>query len=167
MKLSKEQISRLNKIKKEVEKQLQKDETYLKLDNREQEILKSLKDNKCIAESKKLLEEYRDIGKKINEIEIHTAYKITIKETEKNVLINFFEKIISKNKGNSRYQNEFNKISEDNDYKKIVKRHNDIFKQLIKKLRENEELLYELESIETQMATIKTEKIREYIINKL
>lgn len=165
MKLSKEELTELLEVKKKVENELKGDKYYLKLGKREDEIIENLGDNKKLTECKKLLEEYKNVGEKINEIEINTAYKITIEEKERKEPKGFFAKLLKKEKEVVKYQSEFDKISEDVNYKKIVKRHNEIFKELIKMLRQKEELLYELESIETEMATIKTDKIREYLIN--
>ena len=64
-----------------------------------------------------------------------------------------------------KYSEQFNKIIEDSDYKEKTKIHNEIFQILTNTNKEERDLLFKLESIETEIATIETENIQEYIEN--
>lgn len=168
MQLNQDEKAKLALTKRKAKKELKKNKHYIELESRKNEILNYL-NNKKTKETKKLLEKYEELGEQVNKIEMETAFRITIKEKEnksRGVLKNIIDKLTKKKEGNQSYNKKFDEIAEDMNYKRKTKKHNQVFKELIKKFRKDKELLYELESIETEIATIKTEKIRECINNE-
>lgn len=168
MQLNQDEKAKLALTKRKAKKELKKNKHYIELESRKNEILNYL-NNKKTKETKKLLEKYEELGEQVNKIEMETAFRITIKEKEnksRGVLKNIIDKLTKKKEENQSYNKKFDEIAEDMNYKRKTKKHNQVFKELIKKFRKDKELLYELESIETEIATIKTEKIRECINNE-
>jgi len=163
MQLNQDEKAKLTLIKRKAKKEIRKNKHYIDLESRKTEILNYL-NNKKTKETKKLLEKYEKLGKQVNKIEMETAFKITIRENRnKNILRNIITKFIKRGEESQSYNEKFEKITEDINYKRKMKSHNKVFKELIKKFRKDKELLYELESIESEMATIETEQIRECI----
>ena len=70
---------------------------------------------------------------------------------------------MQKNDTVDKYSEQFNKIIEDSEYKEKIKIHNELFQILTNTNKEERDLLFKLESLETEIATIETEKIQEYI----
>lgn len=153
----------LSEIKRIVEGELQKECHYRSLEKRREKIIEYLNSSRNTKENKIFLAEYEKLGKKIKNMEIQTAFAATIQQRKNNRGIKRIINIIMrKNDENKIYQDEFNKILENDSYKKKIKKHNEMFKELLKKFRKSKEMLYELESVETEIATILTDGIREY-----
>lgn len=173
MEMTQEELNELKKIKRKIYQYLRKNSMYRKLIERKEKILNYLKLVQDSDEKKKLISKYEKIGKKIQEIELSMAYKIAIENKKKNdeknnFLIKVFSKLLKKCLKNDTdsYNKEFNKIVEDNAYAKQIKTRNEIFQKLIKTNKKERELLYELESLEIEIATMETDKIKEYIMKK-
>ena len=173
MEMTQEELNELKKIKRKIYQYLRKNSMYQKLIERKEKILNYLKLVKDSDEKKKLISKYEKIGKKIQEIELSMAYKIAIENKKKNdeknnYLIKIFNKLLKKCLKNDTdsYNKEFNKIVEDSAYAKQIKIRNEIFQKLIKTNKKERELLYELESLEIEIATMETDKVKEYIMKK-
>lgn len=170
MEMTQEEMKKLIKTKNEVQKELKQDLYYNKLRERKEKILNYLKTVQESNEKKELISKYEKIGRKIQEIEIETAYKITISDKiqRNNQKKNLFNKIKyklkkSKDINEDEYNEKFNKIVEDTKYKEKLKSRNEIFKKITNTNKKEKDLLYELESIETEIATIETDKVKEYL----
>lgn len=144
----KEENNDVNKIKNEIQKDLKDNLEYKNLYLRRKEIIKALKKIEQMEERKELLNNYEKTSDEIKDLEIEMAYKILNKLNENE---------------EEKFNKEFNKIVQDNKYKEQVKRQKNTFNKLIKKPNLESNLLYELNSIDTQIATIETDKVKEYI----
>lgn len=144
----KEENNDVNKIKNEIQKDLKDNLEYKNLYLRRKEIIKALKKIEQMEERKELLNNYEKTSDEIKDLEIEMAYKILNKLNENE---------------EEKFNKEFNKIVQDNKYKEQVKIQKNTFNKLIKKPNLESNLLYELNSIDTQIATIETDKVKEYI----
>lgn len=165
MEMTQEELDRLMEIKNEIKRILKENQKYARLITRKEQILNYLITIQEEEEKKKQIKEYEEIGNEIKEIEFQMAFKIATKrkrETkEKKKIMTGIKK---KEKINlDKYSEQFNKIIEDSDYKEKTKIHNEIFQILTNTNKEERDLLFKLESIETEIATIETENIQEYI----
>ena len=153
----------LSEIRKKVEKELKNNEYYKRLKNRKNEIVNYLVAMKIGKDDENLLKRYDRIGEQIKEIEFEKAFKITNNDDEK---VSILDRILKRKREKEiNYNYEFDKIIEDANYKAKIKKRREIFNKLGKNSKKYKELLYELESLETEMATIETERIRAYISN--
>lgn len=171
MKMTQEENKQLMKIKKKVKQELKQDLYYNKLKERKDKIINYLKIMQESNEKKELINKYEKLGKQVKEIEIETAYKITIEnkteiENQSKTLLDKIKcKLSKKSKEMTEedYNKAFNKIVEDSEYKEKLKLRNEIFKKITNANKKQKDLLYELESIETEIATIETDKVKDYL----
>lgn len=143
-------------IKRKVEKETKKDLRYMKLIKRKEEILNYLNIMILNKEDKIFMEKYDKLGLQIKDIELQTAFEILTNNKKRKKIY----KKLKKEDEEDSYINQFNKIVEDSDYKSKILKRKEIFKKISKGSKKHEKLLYELESIETEIATIETEKIK-------
>lgn len=163
MEMTQEELDRLMEIKNEIKGILKENQKYVRLITRKEQILNYLITIQEEEEKKKQIKEYEEIGNEIKEIEFQMAFKIATKRKTKEKK-KIMKGIKKKEKINlDKYSEQFNKIIEDSDYKEKTKIHNEIFQILTNTNKEERDLLFKLESIETEIATIETEKIQEYI----
>lgn len=163
MEMTQEELDRLMEIKNEIKRILKENQKYVRLITRKEQILNYLITIQEEEEKKKQIKEYEEIGNEIKEIEFQMAFKIATKRKTKEKK-KIMKGIKKKEKINlDKYSEQFNKIIEDSDYKEKTKIHNEIFQILTNTNKEERDLLFKLESIETEIATIETEKIQEYI----
>ena len=171
MKMTQEENKQLMKIKKKVKQELKQDLYYNKLKERKDKIINYLKIMQESNKKKELINKYEKLGKQVKEIEIETAYKITIEnkteiENQSKTLLDKIKcKLSKKSKEMTEedYNKAFNKIVEDSEYKEKLKLRNEIFKKITNANKKQKDLLYELESIETEIATIETDKVKDYL----
>ena len=153
----------LKEIKEKMKAKLKNDEEYINICNRKEEIINELQQLYNSNEKKELWNEYVNIGDLIKEEEIKKAYILTNSIT--NEKKGFFEKIINKiskkKKTIKNYDEEFNTIIKEEAYKKNLKARKEIFKKLSSDKVKVNNLLYELESIDIQIATKETDKVKE------
>lgn len=165
MEMTQEELDRLIEIKNEIKRDLKENQKYVRLITRKEQILNYLITIQEEEEKKKQIKEYEEIGNEIKEIEFQMAFKIATKRKTKEKK-KIMKGIKKKEKINlDKYSEQFNKIIEDSDYKEKTKIHNEIFQILTNTNKEERDLLFKLESIETEIATIETENIQEYIEN--
>lgn len=145
-------------IKEKVKKDLKKSEHYMNLKTRKEQIFNYIKILDMTKDENKLIENYDKINEQMKEMELQKAYEIVINNKKKKNVLNKYK--IQKEEDN--YDNQFNKIIEDTNYKNKMRKREVIFKKLSKKSNKFQALLYELESIQTEMATLETEKVKQY-----
>lgn len=161
MEMTQEELDRLIEIKNEIKRDLKENQKYVRLITRKEQILNYLITIQEEEEKKKQIKEYEEIGNEIKEIEFQMAFKISMDKTmnkQKNK-----KNKCEKNDTVDKYSEQFNKIIEDSEYKEKIKIHNELFQILTNTNKEERDLLFKLESLETEIATIETEKIQEYI----
>lgn len=151
---------------------LQEDSRFKRLTIRKEQILNYLTIVKKNKLEKDWISEYEELSNQIKKIEIETAYKLLINQQIKNkTKRKSFWRIIGKKRIKkkiiNKFNDEFNNIIQDDKYKEKMRVHNNLFKKLINANEEEKELLYELESVEIQLATIETDAIRDYFINNI
>ena len=100
------------------------------------------------------------IGNDIKELELKMAFDVL--ENEKNKRNKAFLGLIKKKKNNNDdYEQEFNSIVKDDEYRKLIKIRSGIFYKMKETFLDSQNQLYELDSLETEIATIETEKLKE------
>ena len=63
-----------------------------------------------------------------------------------------------------KYENKFNKILKETNYLEISKERSEVFRKLINLNIEDSSVLYKLDSLETEISTIETDALREYLL---
>ncbi len=161
MEMTQEELEKLVKIKNAIKRILKENQKYERLITRKEQILNYLITIQENEKKKEQIKEYEKIGNDIKEIEFQMAFKISMDKTmnkQKNK-----KNKCKKNDTVDKYSEQFNKIIEDSEYKEKIKIHNELFQILTNTNKEERDLLFKLESLETEIATIETEKIQEYI----
>ena len=161
MEMTQEELEKLVKIKDAIKRILKENQKYERLITRKEQILNYLITIQENEKKKEQIKEYEKIGNDIKEIEFQMAFKISMDKTmnkQKNK-----KNKCKKNDTVDKYSEQFNKIIEDSEYKEKIKIHNELFQILTNTNKEERDLLFKLESLETEIATIETEKIQEYI----
>lgn len=157
----------VDKLKEKIKKLLKNDEYYQELNLRRENIIDNLIKVENTNDRNELLLNYQRTGEEIKNLEIEMAYEIAKKMRKTNLKEKpTIKKVFSrfnKDKKNCDFNEEFNKIIKDSKYKQEVKEHEETFKKLIERPNFESNLLYELNSIDTQIAIIETEKVRDYI----
>ena len=161
MEMTQEELEKLVKIKDAIKRILKENQKYERLITRKEQILNYLITIQENEKKKEQIKEYEKIGNDIKEIEFQMAFKISM-DKAMNKQKNKKNKC-KKNDTVDKYSEQFNKIIEDSEYKEKIKIHNELFQILTNTNKEERDLLFKLESLETEIATIETEKIQEYI----
>ena len=161
MEMTQEELEKLVKIKNAIKRILKENQKYERLITRKEQILNYLITIQEDEKKKEQIKEYEKIGNDIKEIEFQMAFKISM-DKAMNKQKNKKNKC-KKNDTVDKYSEQFNKIIEDSEYKEKIKIHNELFQILTNTNKEERDLLFKLESLETEIATIETEKIQEYI----
>lgn len=161
MEMTQEELEKLVKIKDAIKRILKENQKYERLITRKEQILNYLITIQEDEKKKEQIKEYEKIGNDIKEIEFQMAFKISM-DKAMNKQKNKKNKC-KKNDTVDKYSEQFNKIIEDSEYKEKIKIHNELFQILTNTNKEERDLLFKLESLETEIATIETEKIQEYI----
>lgn len=152
----------LEKLKKKIIEKLTNDEEYTQLLKKKSvliEVLRTTEDNKY--EVMELLKKYNNIGKDIKDLELKTAFNVLNNKKYKT----FWGWIKKKRNNNDEYEIKFNSIVKDKDYRKLIKVKRELFNKMKEFFSECENQLYELDSLETEIATIETDKLRELFRN--
>lgn len=117
-------------------------------------------------ENKDLINKFNKLDLKLKKLEEFAAYVIA-KEEKENAVIKktlFGEKKIIKKFSEEKYDEKFNRLLKETNYPDITKQRRKIFKELVKLNKDDSSALYRLESIETEISTIETDALREYIL---
>jgi hypothetical protein len=151
----------LEKLKKKIKEKLAKDEGYTELLKKKNNLIESLKKTEANRyEARKLLEKYDNIGNDIKELELKMAFDVLANEkTKRNKA--FLGLLKKKKSNNEEYEQEFNSIVKDDEYRKLIKIRSGLFYKMKETFIDSQNQLYELDSLETEIATIETDKLRE------
>ena len=117
-------------------------------------------------ENKDLINKFNKLDADLKELEEIVAY-IIAKEEKENLSFKktlFGEKKIIRKYSENKYDERFNKLLKETKYFELLKQRSEIFKDLIRINSEDSSVLYRLDSIETEISTIETEALREYIL---
>ena len=154
-------VNELENLKKKIKESLTKDEGYIELLEKKNRLINSLKQIEANRyEARTLLEKYDMIGNDIKELELKMAFDVL--ENEKKKRNKAFLGLIKKKKNNNDdYEQEFNSIVKDDEYRKLIKIRSGIFYKMKETFLDSQNQLYELDSLETEIATIETEKLKE------
>ena len=117
-------------------------------------------------ENKDLINKFNKLDADLKELEEIVAY-IIAKEEKENLSFKktlFGEKKIIRKYSEDKYDERFNKLLKETKYFELLKQRSEIFKDLIRINSEDSSVLYRLDSIETEISTIETDALREYIL---
>ena len=117
-------------------------------------------------ENKELIDKFNKLDLELKKLEEMVAY-IIAKEEKLNTVIKktlFGEKKIIKKFSEEKYDEKFNKLLKETEYFELIKQRSKIFKDLISINSEDSSALYKLDSIETEISTLETDALREYIL---
>ena len=166
MKISQSEQKDLKRIKSEVNDKLQKNLKFKKLQMQKEEIINYLIMMKDTKENKELIKRFNDLDLKLREVEQTAAYIITKEEkskyNEKNELLGnkkTFEKL-----SKEEYEKKFNDLLKESNYLEMMKQRIKVFKELEKINNDDSSVLYKLDSLETEISTIETDSLREYLL---
>lgn len=166
MKISLSEQKELKRIKSEVSEKLQKNLNFKKLQMKKVEVINYLIMMKDTKENKELIKRFNDLDLKLREVEQTAAYIITKEEkskyNEKNELLGnkkTFEKL-----SKEEYEKKFNDLLKESNYLEMTKQRIKVFKELEKINNDDSSVLYKLDSLETEISTIETDSLREYLL---
>ena len=166
MKISQSEQKDLKRIKSEVNDKLQKNLKFKKLQMQKEEVINYLIMMKDTKENKELIKRFNDLDLKLREVEQTAAYIITKEEkskyNEKNELLGnkkTFEKL-----SKEEYEKKFNDLLKESNYLEMMKQRIKVFKELEKINNDDSSVLYKLDSLETEISTIETDSLREYLL---
>lgn len=166
MKIKLSEQKELKRIKNEVSEKLQKNLNFKKLQMKKEEVINYLIMMKDTKENKELIKKFNDLDLKLRELEQTAAYIITKEEkskyNEKNELLGnkkTFEKL-----SKEEYEKKFNDLLKESNYLEMTKQRIKVFKELEKINNEDSSVLYKLDSLETEISTIETDTLREYLL---
>ena len=157
-----------SKIKKETEEALATNSKLQQLYKRKQQIINFLTLMNPLEENKRLLDEYNKLDITLKQIEECIAFKISKEEKDivvkKRLWWGKEKKYKSEEKYMEKYMEKFNERLKETNYSKIIKDRNKIFKNLERINSKNSYLLYDLDSVETEISIIETDEIRNYVL---
>ena len=166
MKISLSEQKELKRIKSEVSEKLQKNLNFKKLQMKKEEVINYLIMMKDTKENKELIKKFNDLDLKLRELEQTAAYIITkeekLKYNEKKAALGnkkTFEKL-----SKEEYEKKFNNLLKESNYLEMMKQRIKVFKELEKINNDDSSVLYKLDSLETEISTIETDSLREYLL---
>ena len=166
MKLTKNEQKELNIVKNNIKSILEEKYNIDKLYEKKNEAINYLTLMCNTKENKELIDKFNKLDIELKKIEETAAYIIAKEEKEnfsfKKTL--FGEKKIIKKYSEDKYDERFNKLLKETEYFELIKKRSKIFKNLIRINSEDSSALYRLDSIETEISTIETGALREYIL---
>lgn len=166
MKLTHDELKELNLAKTNVKKILKENYKINKLYLQKQQVINYLTLMINTKENKDLINKFNKLDSRLKKFEEQAAY-IIAKEERKNTVTKktlLGEKKIIKKYNEEKYNEKFNSLLKQMDYIEIMKQRSKIFKQLAKINNEDSSALYKLDSIETEISTIETDALRDYIL---
>lgn len=166
MKISQREQKELKEIKNVVNEKLQKNANLKKLLMKKEEVINYLIMMKDTKENKGLIKKFNELDLKLREVEQQAAY-IIAKEEKNNGIVkkSLLGDIKVVNKlSEEEYNTKFNSLLKDTNYLNLMKQRSDVFKELSKINEEDKSVVYRLDSIETEISTIETDALREYLL---
>ena len=166
MKISLSEQKELKRIKSEVSEKLQKNLNFKKLQMKKEEVINYLIMMKDTKENKELIKKFNDLDLKLRELEQTAAYIITkeekLKYNEKKAALG--KKKVLEKLGDEEYEKKFNNGLKETNYLEMMKQRSKVFKELVKINNDDSSVLYKLDSLETEISTIETDSLREYLL---
>lgn len=166
MKISQREQKELKEIKNVVNEKLQKNANLKKLLMKKEEVINYLIMMKDTKENKGLIKKFNELDLKLREVEQQAAYIIT-KEEKNNVIVKkslLGDRKVANKLSEEEYNTKFNSLLKDTNYLNLMKQRSDVFKELSKINEEDKSVVYRLDSIETEISTIETDALREYLL---
>lgn len=166
MKLTKNEQKELNIVKNNIKSILKEKYNIDRLYEKKKQAINYLTLMCNTKENKELIDKFNKLDIELKKIEETAAY-IIAKEEKENLSFKktlFGEKKIIKKYSEDKYDEKFNKLLKETEYFELIKKRSKIFKELIRINSEDSSALYRLDSIETEISTIETDALREYIL---
>ena len=166
MKISQREQKELKEIKNVVNEKLQKNANLKKLLMKKEEVINYLIMMKDTKENKELIKRFNDLDLKLRELEQTAAYIITKEEKSRQ---NEKSEFVGKKKmveklSKEEYEKKFNDLLKESNYLEMMKQRIKVFKELEKINNDDSSVLYKLDSLETEISTIETDSLREYLL---
>ena len=166
MKISQREQKELKEIKNVVNEKLQKNANLKKLLMKKEEVINYLIMMKETKENKGLIKKFNELDLKLREVEQQAAY-IIAKEEKNNGIVKkslLGDRKVANKLSEEEYNTKFNSLLKDTNYLNLMKQRSDVFKELSKINEEDKSVVYRLDSIETEISTIETDALREYLL---
>ena len=165
MKLRQCEQKELKDIKKRLKEKLENCEKFKKLQLQKEEIINYLILMGNTKENKELIKKFNELDSKLKDLEQQVAYIITKdeknKEIQKKSLLGKL-KVVNR-LSEEEYNAKFNTLLKDTNYLNILKQRSEVFQELSKINKEDKSVVYRLDSIETEISTIETDTLREFL----
>ena len=166
MKLTKNEQKELNIVKNKIKSILKEKYNIDRLYEKKKQAINYLTLMCNTKENKVLIDKYNRLDLELKKLEETAAY-IIAKEEKLNTVLKktlFVEKKIIKKYSEDKYDERFNKLLKETEYFELIKQRSKIFKDLIRINSEDSSALYRLDIIETEISTIETDALRDYIL---
>ena len=166
MKLRQCEQKELKGIKKRLKEKLENCEKFKKLQLQKEEVINYLILMGNTKENKELIKKFNELDSKLKDLEQQVAYIITKdeknKEIQKKSLLGKL-KVVNR-LSEEEYNAKFNTLLKDTNYLNILKQRSEVFQELSKINKEDKSVVYRLDSIETEISTIETDTLREFLL---
>lgn len=166
MKLRQCEQKELKDIKKRLKEKLENCEKFKKLQLQKEEVINYLILMGNTKENKELIKKFNELDSKLKDLEQQVAYIITKdeknKEIQKKSLLG--EVKVVNRLSEEEYNAKFNTLLKDTNYLNILKQRSEVFQELSKINKEDKSVVYRLDSIETEISTIETDTLREFLL---
>lgn len=166
MKLRQCEQKELKDIKKRLKEKLENCEKFKKLQLQKEEIINYLILMGNTKKNKELIKKFNELDSKLKDLEQQVAYIITKdeknKEIQKKSLLGKL-KVVNR-LSEEEYNAKFNTLLKDTNYLNILKQRSEVFQELSKINKEDKSVVYRLDSIETEISTIETDTLREFLL---
>lgn len=166
MKLRQCEQKELKDIKKRLKEKLENCEKFKKLQLQKEEIINYLILMGNTKKNKELIKKFNELDSKLKDLEQQVAYIITKdeknKEIQKKSLLGKL-KVVNR-LSEEEYNEKFNTLLKDTNYLNILKQRSEVFQELSKINKEDKSVVYRLDSIETEISTIETDTLREFLL---
>lgn len=166
MKLRQCEQKELKDIKKRLKEKLENCEKFKKLQLQKEEIINYLILMGNTKENKELIKKFNELDSKLKDLEQQVAYIITKDEKNKEIQKkSLLGKVKVVNRlSEEEYNAKFNTLLKDTNYLNILKQRSEVFQELSKINKEDKSVVYRLDSIETEISTIETDTLREFLL---
>ena len=166
MKLRQCEQKELKDIKKRLKEKLENCEKFKKLQLQKEEVINYLILMGNTKENKELIKKFNELDSKLKDLEQQVAYIITKDEKNKEIQKkSLLGKVKVVNRlSEEEYNAKFNTLLKDTNYLNILKQRSEVFQELSKINKEDKSVVYRLDSIETEISTIETDTLREFLL---
>ena len=166
MKLRQCEQKELKDIKKRLKEKLENCAKFKKLQLQKEEIINYLILMGNTKENKELIKKFNELDSKLKDLEQQVAYIITKDEKNKEIQKkSLLGKVKVVNRlSEEEYNAKFNTLLKDTNYLNILKQRSEVFQELSKINKDDKSVVYRLDSIETEISTIETDTLREFLL---